>query len=162
MNLRDKVFASVFPAPSEVDVPTPAATPILGSSAFGEPFGSPNLSQSGHESDAAEQIKWDRAWHTATTYLALGNESIRADQDEKTLRGKWIKAYAPQMQKAIQYIVSPESLGRQIRKEKDDLLRWYFEEAVLGHYVEHALPGLKRVYAAAVLVFGVCLMESRF
>ncbi|KAL6714563.1 hypothetical protein ACLMJK_007988 [Lecanora helva] len=145
MSSYDRIFASVFPAPSEVDVPTPAATPILGSSAFGESFGSPNLSQSSNESGAAEQIKWDRAWHAATTYLALPSRPIEPSQDEKTLKDKWIKPCPPETQRALHYILSEDSLGRQLRKNKDDLLRWYFEEAVLGHFTEHVRPGLLKI-----------------
>ena len=145
MTSYDSIFASVFPAPTEVDVPTPAATPILGSSNFGEPFGSPNLSQPNTGSGAAEQIQWDRAWHTVTTFLALPHEPIETSHDENTLKGKWIKACPPQTQKALQYILSDDSRGRQLRKESDDLLRWYFEEVVVGHYVDRVLPGLVEV-----------------
>lgn len=144
MALHDTIFASVFPPPSEIDAPTPAATPVLGSSAFGEPFGSQSTSQLGVESGAAEQIRWDRAWHTATAFLVLPKEPIDKDQDEETLRGKWIKPYLPQTQKALQYILT-ESRGHQTWKEKDDLLRWYFENVVLAHYIENVLPGLVKV-----------------
>lgn len=147
--LHDRIFASVFPPPSEVDVPTPTATPILGSSGFGEPFGSQhtNASQPDTETGAAEQIKWDRAWHTATTFLALRDEPIPAEQDEETLKSRWIKPAEPETQKALAYILSESSRGRQIRRESntDDLLRWYLEEVVLEHYVKHVLPILTQV-----------------
>ena len=147
--LHDHIFASVFPAPSEVNVPTPTATPILGSSGFGEPFGSQHTipSQPGTETGAAEQIKWDRAWHTATTFLSLRDEPIHVEQDEETLKGRWIKPAEPGTQRALAYLLSESSNGRQIRTESntDDLLRWYFEEAVLEHYVKHVLPGLTQV-----------------
>ncbi len=147
--LHDRIFASVFPPPSEVDVPTPTATPILGSSGFGEPFGSQhtNASQPGTETGAAEQIKWDRAWHTATTFLSLRDGPIDTEQDEETLKGRWIKPVEPQIQKALAYLLSESSRGRQIRRDSntDDLLRWYFEEVVLEHYVKHVLPGLVQV-----------------
>lgn len=147
MATLDKIFDSVFPPPSDVDIPTPSATPVLGSSGFGESFGSLHVSQPGSESSAAEQIKWDRAWHIATTYLTLPAEPIRADQDETTLKGKWIKPVSHDIRKALEYVLSEHSRGYQIRKAsgKDDLLRWYFEEVVLGHYLEHALPGLVKV-----------------
>ena len=152
MTLHDRIFASVFPPPSEVAIPTPAATPVLGSSGFGESFGSQHTSQTGIEGSAAEQIKWDRAWHTATTYLSLPDEPINADHDEKTLRLRWIKPVYTETHKALEYILSEDSRGLQIRKDNnsDDLLRWYFEEAVLRHYLEHALPGLKQVMQAAL------------
>ena len=147
--LQDRIFASVFPPPSEVEIPTPTVTPILGSSAFGEPFGSQhtNASQSGTETGAAEQIKWDRAWHTATTFLSLRDEPIYTEQDEETLKSRWIKHADPETQKALEYLLSESSRGRQIRRgsDTDDLLRWYFEEVVLEHYVKHVLPGLIQV-----------------
>ena len=147
--IQDRIFASVFPPPSEVDVPTPTATPLLGSSAFGEPFGSQhtNASQSGTETGAAEQIKWDRAWHTATTFLSLRDEPIHTDQDEETLNSRWIKPTEPEIQRALAYLLSESSRGWQIRRgsNTDDLLRWYFEEVVLEHYVKHVLPSLTQV-----------------
>ena len=147
--LQDRIFASVFPPPSEVETPTPTATPILGSSAFGEPFGSQhtNVSQSGTETGAAEQIKWDRAWHTATTFLSLRDEIINTEQDEETLKSRWIKPADLETQRALAYLLSESSRGRQIRRgsDTDDLLRWYFEEVVLEHYVKHVLPDLIQV-----------------
>lgn len=147
--LHDRIFASVFPPPSEVDIPTPTATPILGSSGFGEPFGSQhaNAPQPGTETGAAEQIKWDRAWHTATTFLSLRDEPIHAQQDEEALKSRWIKPADPQTQKALAYILSENSRGRQIRRgsDTDNLLQWYFEEVVLEHYVKQVLPNLVQV-----------------
>lgn len=147
--LHDRIFASVFPPPSEVDVPTPTATPILGSSGFGEPFGSQhtNASQPSTETGAAEQIKWDRAWHTATTFLSLRDELIHAEQEEETLKRRWIKPADLETQKALAYLLSESSHGRQIRNDSDtdDLLRWYFEEVVLEHYVKHVLPSLVQI-----------------
>ncbi|KAM0803621.1 hypothetical protein BDR22DRAFT_801479 [Usnea florida] len=147
--IQDRIFASVFPPPSEVDVPTPTATPVLGTSGFGEPFGSQltDGSQSGPQTGAAEQIRWDRAWHTATTFLSLRDEPIDMEQNEETLKGIWIKPAYSDTQKAITYLLSESSHGRQIRREADtdDLLRWYFEEVVLEHYVKHVLPGLIQI-----------------
>lgn len=149
--LHDRIFASVFPPPSKVDVPTPTATPILGSSGFGEPFDSQhtNASQPDTETGATELIKWDRAWHTATTFLTLRDEPILAEQDEDTLKRRWIKVAELGTQNALAYLLSEDSYGRQIRRESDtdDLLRWYFEEVVLEHYVKHVLPRLIQVIA---------------
>lgn len=163
MALHDRIFASVFPPPSEVDVPTPTATPVLGSSGFGEAFGSQHLLQLPIENSAAEQIKWDRAWHTATSYLTLPSEPINADQDEKTLRVKWIKPISPEIERALAYILSEDSRGRQIRKanNSDDLLRWYFEGVVLEHWIQHALPRLIKVWAHCVMSPILCLTFER-
>lgn len=147
--LHDRIFASVFPPPSEVDVPTPTATPILGSSGFGEPFGSQQANFSQPETAATEQIRWDRAWHTATTFLSIRNEPIQVEQDEETLKGRWIKPADSETQRALAYLLSESSPGRQIRRgsKTDDLLQWYFEEVVLEHYVKHVLPGLIQVFS---------------
>ena len=147
--IQDRIFASVFPPPSEIEVPTPTATPILGSSAFGEPFGSQqtNTSQLGTETGAAEQIKWDRAWHTATTFLSLRDGPVHTEQDGENLKSIWIKPAEPETQRALAYLLSEGSRGRQIRRgsDTDDLLRWYFEEVLLVHYVKHVLPSLNQV-----------------
>lgn len=147
MALYDPIFFSVFPPPSEAAIPTPAATPLLGSSGFGESFGSQHLAQPSIEGSAGEQIKWDRAWHAATIYLSLPDEPIKADRDEKTLRDKWIKPVNTETRKALEHILSNASRGFPvvIPNKNDDLLRWYFEEVVVKHYMEQALPGLVQV-----------------
>ena len=143
----DRIFASVFPPPSDIDIPTPTATPVLGSSGSGEPFGSLHPSHNSHESSAAEQIKWDRAWHIATVYLTLSPEPIEAYKTGSNYKGRWIKPVSHEIGKALEYLLSDQSRGYQIRKAsgKDDLLRWYFEEIVLAHYLQYALPSLVKV-----------------
>lgn len=147
----DPIFAAVFPPASEVDLPTPHATPVLGSSGFGESFGNASSQDAGPITGAAEQIKWDRAWHMATTYLSLPNDPItaaHARQNEDKLRGKWIKPCPPDVSNAIAYIVSDSSYGRQLRKglRKDDLFQWYFKEVGTRHYLSCVMPGLLKVF----------------
>lgn len=148
MAVYDRIFTAVFPPPSEVDVPTPAATPVLGSSSFGDTFGSQHIIPQVAETGAAEQIKWDRAWHTATSFLTLPNEPIRTDEDEETFRPKWDRPYNNEIRKAFEYVLSENSKGRQLRKgtNTDDLIRWYFEVEVTEHYVKHLLPKLVEVW----------------
>ena len=155
---HDRIFAAVFPPPSDVEVPTPTATPVLGSSGFGEPFGGLHPSQKVHESSAAEQIKWDRAWHTATMFLALPAQPVKASQNGDHLEEKWMREASGEVCKALDYVLSENSRGRQIRKDsgKDDLLRWYFEEVVLEHYQQHAQP-----YLVKVLDHGLKYRSSR-
>lgn len=151
MATDDLIFAAVFPPASDADLPTPAATPVLGSSGFGESFGdASSQSAAAPVTGAAEQIKWDRAWHTATTYLSLPDDTItvaHARQSEDTLRGKWIKTCSPDVVKAITYIVSDSSYGRQLRKNlrNQDLLIWYYKEVGTRHYLEYVMPGLLKV-----------------
>jgi len=150
MACQEAIFAAVFPPSADVVIPTPTATPVLGSTDFGESFGGPVTLDVGAESGAAEQIRWDRAWHTATTYLSLPNEPItaaHASQDEGTLKAKWIKPFDVETANATAYLLSGDSRGRQLRRysTKDNLLQWYYEEVGSRHYVDHVLPGLIKV-----------------
>ena len=150
MAFQERVFSAVFPPSADVVIPTPTATPVLASSAFGESFGGPVSSDAGAESGAAEQIRWDRAWHTATAYLSLPNEPItaaQASQDEETLKAKWIKPFNAEIADAVSYLLSEDSRGRQLRRHstKDNLLQWYYEEVGSRHYVDYVRPGLIKV-----------------
>ena len=150
MTTYDPIFAAVFPPASDVDLPTPAATPVLGSSGFGESFGNLSSPNTVPVTGAAEQIKWDRAWHTATTYLCLPDEpitAVHARHNEDKLKGKWIKRCSPDVSNAITYIVSDSSYGRQLRRgsKKDDLCQWYLKEVGTRHYLAYVMPGLLKV-----------------
>ncbi len=147
MSVVDRVFAAVFPPASDIDVPTPAATPVLPSSSFGEAFSSYATPQPITETSASEQIKWDRAWHTATAYLALPDEPILVEDGEESVRRKFVKPYGRETQKAVEYVLSDNSKGRRLRKgqDSDDLLRWYYEVAVLDHYCTHMLQSVTEV-----------------
>ena len=150
MSQYDRIFSAVFPPSADVVIPTPTATPVLGSTGFGESFGGPAAPDTGAESAAAEQIKWDRAWHTATTYLSVANEPITAAHaalDEGSLRVKWIKPFNAETENAVFYLLSEDSHGRQLRKysTRDDLLQWYYEEVGSRHFVDYVLPSLTRV-----------------
>lgn len=150
MSLQDQIFAAVFPPSADVVIPTPTATPVLGSSAFGESFGGPSTSEVGSESAAAEQIQWDRAWHTATAFLSLPNEPItaaHANQDEAALKAQWTKPFTADTSYAVTYLLSEDSRGRQLRKwsTRDNLLQWYYEEVGGRHYLDYVLPGLVKV-----------------
>ena len=152
MAAYERVFSAVFPPPSDVDHPTPTATPVVGSGGFEDSFGSTAQPESTPVTGAAEQIKWDRAWHTATTYLSLPKEeltAVHAKQSEENLKGKWIKPYPTEVSKAVAYVVSHDSYGYQLRRrwKKDDLLQWYFEEVGTRHYLEYVRPGLVKVYS---------------
>lgn len=150
MTAYERVFAAVFSPSSDVDLPTPSVTPVLGSSSFAEPFGSPPLTQTTPIIGAAEQIKWDRAWHTAKTYLSLPNDHITAIQikeDEETLRSRWVRPFTSDVSRAITYIVSGGSFAHPFNDEarKDSLLQWYFEAVVSRHYLKYVRPGLVEV-----------------
>lgn len=148
MSAYDRVFAAVFPPASDFDIPTPK----IGSSSFGESFGSPLLPETAPASAATEKILWNRSWHTATAFLLLPNVHIsveqawQAGQAEEVLRRTWFKPFTTEVSKALKYVVSEDSPGHQIRKQqgKDNLLQWY-EEMGTRHYLEYVRPSLLTV-----------------
>ena len=97
------------------------------------------------EDGAREQIRWDRAWHTITTFLAIPNEAIIA-QDEVVLKGKWTKPFTVEVSTATSYLVSDDSRARQQRagKAEDDVISWYSHE-VGRHYIGWQLCLLLKV-----------------
>ena len=150
MDLSDRIFLSVFPPSADIVIPTPTVTPLLGSTGFGETFGGPTIPDSAPENAGAEQIRWDRAWHTATSYLSLPDIAIdaaHASQEEASLRARWIKPYTTVISNAVSYLLSEDSPGRQLRKDsmRDDLLQWYNEEVISRHFVSFVLPELQKV-----------------
>ncbi|KAL8797863.1 MAG: hypothetical protein Q9195_000215 [Heterodermia aff. obscurata] len=145
MAAYERIFAAVFPPSADAVVPTPAATPVLGSSGLGQSFGGFVVPEPEPQNSAEEQIKWDRSWHTATSYLSLPDELItiaHAKQSQDALKARWLKPFRAETANAVSYIVSNESQGRKLRKGsmKDNLLQWYFEEVVSRHYVYYVLP----------------------
>ena len=156
MAAYERIFAAVFPPSSDAVVPTPAATPVLGSSGLtpilsssglGQPFGAIADPEPEPQTSAEEQIKWDRSWHTATTYLSLPNELITIAHAKDALKAHWLKPFRAETAKAVYYIVSSESQGRRLRQSsiKDNLLQWYFEEVVCRHYLDYVLPTVIKV-----------------
>ncbi|KAL8783778.1 MAG: hypothetical protein Q9213_004394 [Squamulea squamosa] len=143
----DRIFAAVFPPLSENSIPTPAATPTLGSAGF-EGSAEAQLTIDWELKDtAAEQVQWERAWHTATTFLSLPNEQlppINDRDDPNRLYGKWWKKCTPDVAASLRYVVSPDSQGARLRRgqKQHDLLQWYFEEAGLRHFIQHVRPRL--------------------
>ena len=150
MTAVDRVFAAVFPPLSEYNIPTPAATPVLGSAGF-EGSAEAHITIDWDLKDtAAEQVQWERAWHTATIFLSLPNEQLPAindRNDHSRLHGKWWKRCTPEVAAALKYLLSPDSPGARLRKgqKQHDLLQWYFEEAGLRHFIHHVRPRILQV-----------------
>ncbi|KAL8948913.1 MAG: hypothetical protein Q9222_004940 [Ikaeria aurantiellina] len=145
MTTYDRIFAAVFPPPSETSVPTPAATPVLGGDGFeGLPEAKFTVDLNPRDS-AAEQVQWERSWHTATTFLSLPNTRLPPIHDRHKsgqLHGPWWKPHTPEVEASFRYLVSPQSRGAQLRRHQKahDILQWYFEEAGLRHFVQYVLP----------------------
>ena len=147
---RRRVFESIFPSVVQKSVPTPTATPLIGSGEFGQASFDSSREFS-VEDPAAESIRWERAWHNATAFLSLPNAAI--DLQEASLRDdvlskKWIKPCSKEASNSIAYIVSDWSPARRLRdgKEEYDLLRWYRSE-IERHFVDYQVPVLHYVSA---------------
>lgn len=147
---RRRIFSAVFPVATDKTAPTPTATPLIGAGSFGGSFNS-NVSDPAEDSEdsTAEKIKWERAWHTATTFLSLPNVPLtfRESQtrDEKLLR-RWIKSCSKDVHSALAYLISEKSVGRRLRegRKEDDLMDWYLQE-VARHYAQYQMPILTSV-----------------
>lgn len=150
MAAYDRVFSAVFPPTSDIDLATPAATAVLGSDGFREPPSS-FTTETNPLTGAEEQIKWDRAWHTATTYLTFPNVRITAANASQLLEASketWSNSYTREVSRALEYVLSEDSYGRKIRRhlKKDDLVKWYFEKIGTRHFVECVKPSLIKVF----------------
>lgn len=155
MAAYDSIFLSVFPPSSEISVPTPTSTPLLSSGSFSD-SNSRSLPQRPSKDaggSAAEQIRWDRAWHTATSFLTIPNKPIVESEGEGRLDKRWFKECDTETKKAFEYVLNDDSRGRKARagKEGEDLVRWYFEVEVLGHFMDHMLPVLTGVRSASFI-----------
>lgn len=147
---RRRVFQSVFPPFSQSTVPTPSATPQLGSSQFGgfssfSDFEGPL----DDEDNVAEKIKWERAWHSATAFLTLPPVSVSVENDfeaESRIRQSR-KKFPPELSWSLAYLVSEQSPGRLRRSDnrEDNLFDWYAQE-VERNYIRYQLPQLLQVW----------------
>ncbi|KAL8893835.1 MAG: hypothetical protein Q9192_004875 [Flavoplaca navasiana] len=160
MTAVGRVFAAVFPPLDEYSVPTPAATPVLGSGAFEGSVEAQLTIDWNLKDTAAEQVQWERAWHTATTFLSLPAEQLPAinDRDDlDRLHGKWWKSFTPEVAAALRYVVSPDSFGARLRKgqKQHDLLHWYFEEAGLRHFIQHVRPRILQLLEETDAKYGM-------
>ncbi|KAL8679931.1 MAG: hypothetical protein Q9186_003845 [Xanthomendoza sp. 1 TL-2023] len=151
MTAVDRTFAAVFPPPNEASIPTPVATPVLGSAGFEGSTEAQPVIDWDLKDIAAEQIQWERAWHTATAFLSLPNEQlppINDRNDLNRLHGKWWKKCTPDIVAALRYVVSPDSQGARLRRDQKqhNLAQWYFEEAGLRHFVQYVRPQILQLF----------------
>ena len=145
-----RIFDSVFPSSRLKDLnPTPAATPVLGQADFGQSFGGPSISSisvSSIEASEAypEQVIWDRAWHTATSFLALPGQDFVLQRQQR-----YLDAFAAHYNKptksavdSIRYVISNGQAER--GGEHESLLAWY-RDHIRGHFLAYSKKPLLRV-----------------
>jgi anaphase-promoting complex subunit 2 len=136
---RKRVFDSVFPPDSFKAIPpTPSATPNLPSTSFGQSFGghntplSPSRDTQSHSFDTSlEQITWDRAWHTATTYLSLPKEPVPEGlpgTNEKLRGRRWFEKPTRDGVEGVYYRLAGERAGgtdvEESERESATTRRW--------------------------------------
>ena len=147
---QKRIFTSVFPISSTATtVPTPVATPVLGYTGEGQSFGGPQIPLSPDLSSpsdlVAEQVKWNRAWHIATSFLKLPEEQItyvQANLDESQLRGHWMKDCDAEVFRAVSYLLLSGSKGQAsfaLHHQDGDLVAWYTNE-VRRHFLNYVRP----------------------
>lgn len=144
---RKRVFDSVFPSSRLKDLaPTPTATPVLGQTDFGQSFGGPSLFSISHSpiegSDAyPEQIIWDRAWHYATSFLALPRRDFvlqRQQQDLDAFAAHYNKPTKAAVE-AIRYVIS--NRHREPGRARASLIEWY-RDHVREHFLAYSKKAL--------------------
>ncbi|KAK2865297.1 hypothetical protein FQN49_003713 [Arthroderma sp. PD_2] len=141
-----RVFDSVFPPTSLSGIsPTPDATPVLGFTSPGEPFGGiqtsikANKRPPSSEEPVPEQVNWDRAWHSATSFLAIPDKGFNIndghDSDDnvgdRTLLKRWTRDQpSTTIRDSLFYVGADASRGKELRKgmKECDLKLWYMSE----------------------------------
>ncbi|KAI9834999.1 MAG: hypothetical protein M1819_002722 [Sarea resinae] len=144
---RKRIFSSVFHTePLTSTTPTPIATPQQAFTTPGQSFGGPQLGRQSYNENssgsgiAAQQLRWDRAWHTATTFLSPPDEQLiltQAQLENPRLRVKWIKSPSPEDTEAFRYLCRQDHSSSSL----SDLLGWYTNK-IRKHFLAYVLPGL--------------------
>lgn len=117
---RARILKSVFPsAPLTTSAPTPQATPLLGQNSFNDHSPTSQGLDLHVSTGAPETVKWERAWHVATSFII---EQLKPNPQVRN-----VKDCPQDVQIAIRYVRSPESVGYRLRKKSqaDDLIWWY-------------------------------------
>ncbi len=159
---HQRVFASVFPASSLTStVPTPVATPNPSFVAPGQPFGGPlpHKDATSRNGDAlnhvANQLQWDRAWHTVTSFLRLPDEMIPmalGEFDVSQLGRKWIKSLNQETSQATAFLLSERSPGYDslLGSGEDAIIEWYSSE-IQRHYLAYIQPQVLQACCGTLL-----------
>jgi anaphase-promoting complex subunit 2 len=151
---RKRVFDSVFPSSRLKDLaPTPSATPVLGQTEFSQSFGGPlssPYSQSPIEALDAypEQIVWDRAWHSATSFLTLPGRDFVGQTLQRDLDAFTAHYNKPSkgVTESIHYVASNQCADRaqEPNRKHESIVEWYTDH-VRGHFLAYSKPSLLRV-----------------
>lgn len=141
---RKRIFSAVFPQSIHASSqPTPQATPATQFTVPGQPFGghydAATASFDVATSDpVAQQIRWERAWHAATSFLRVPNAlgPVPGNQDVTTLEKEWIRHHPLSSPEAITELLHLDIVrpGPKEYATKHALVEWYMNE-VRRHFV---------------------------
>ena len=102
--------------------------------------------------------RWNRAWHTATSFLSLPDELITfrtANLSPTVLQATWIKQPQPEALEAIKYLLFTSKQGpSDCLSSGDDLVDWYIHE-VRMHFLTFVQPGINLVGILSLLPVGI-------
>jgi hypothetical protein len=148
MSGRKAIYHAVFPIAEDADTPTPTATPVVDTGSFDVRGGA---SQDRDSNDvAAQRIRWERAWHTATSHLTLPSVSVALKDlvqgNEDALQKTWLRPGSGSVAEAVAFILRSAApfTASKVHDGTRRLVDWYTQE-VTGHFVEHQLPAIRKV-----------------
>ena len=158
-----QIFSTVFPVPEQVSTqPTPQATPDSAFVSPGQPFGGfhdvsrPFLDDSPPD-PVARQITWERAWHSATSFLRIPATltPTHADSDLRGLEREWLIKHPLDSPDAVRHLLQlgfvPLAAGDPFNDHM--LLAWYGNE-VRRHFLGLIVPRLRSVSASVLRAIG--------
>lgn len=154
---RKRIFFTVFPVSAYASTqPTPLTSPETRFTGPGQPFGGHSNEPTSRLVDpslahVADDVRWDRAWHLATSFLSLSGVHIPVQDNHeggRALPQRWGAETPPREKQAMQYVLRPApSLQEQVEEVYDGrLLDWYMNE-IRRHFVIEARPLLLSVCA---------------
>ena len=155
MNRRTTIFQSVFPAAVPIERPTPASTPQIDTGSFQQSQGTNAFHDEDDEDDdvATRQIRWERAWHVATTAVTLPSSAFTFEDLGGThdfITPLWTGRWRSELRPALSILAAHESLVQSHTKKTDGstLFEWY-EREVTRHFTEFQMPLLEKVLSTA-------------
>ncbi|KAI9882483.1 MAG: hypothetical protein M1823_005772 [Watsoniomyces obsoletus] len=151
---RKRIFSAVFPQSIHASSqPTPEATPGTQFTAPGQAFGGHDDAAPGSfdvppTDPVAQQIRWERAWHAATSFLRVPNAlaPFPGIQDARTLEREWIEYHPLSSPEGITELLHLDitRVGQKDSLANHALVEWYMNE-VRRHFVEFGTQRLQSV-----------------
>ncbi|KAF2237439.1 hypothetical protein EV356DRAFT_530159 [Viridothelium virens] len=142
---QKRVFSSIFPSPALIHTtPTPIATPLVGSSEAGQPFGGLSESGSGSSFSGNADVQRSNAWSNATRFLTLPSHSPRVCDQSTCREDVWHpqKRANADVTREIAFVCLGD-LTADNANSGETLIDWYSQE-VRNHFSSYMQADLKR------------------